>query len=141
MERDKNLDDEPSINEIDKERQGETIVSDVYDLYKEVIQVRSPLKDITSDFVLSDLTEENIDNKAVKFVREQIKACMVIDIFLIDKTMSQKIKELLMADVHSTVIMTRAVGGKVLKSILTFGKPEEEEEPKRVIDRLTGRKK
>lgn len=114
---------------------------DVYDLYTQVIKVHTDIPEITSDFVISDLREENLDNKAVKFVRNQIKVCGIINIYLKDQPqVAGLITKLLMKDVQSTIIMSRAVDGKILRSILSFGQGKEEEEPLSLKDKLLGRR-
>lgn len=131
-----------------KDIEDEKPIGDPYDLFGRALNIHSPIAELTADFTLSDLSEESIKAKPVKFVREQIKICGAITHFIKDKRESKISKEILMKDLYTTVILSRARGGKVIKALLEVVKmrtdQEEEQEEKdffnKVKDRLLSRR-
>lgn len=136
-------------NEIDlairtKEPEEDRVYGDVYDMYAEVIKVHSGKirKDMSPDFTLSHLSE-----KEILFVRTHFKLMIiVIDFFGNDKKAKpycDKTISLLLRDVYSLVVMSRARGGRVLNAVLTYGRTKEEAQElkeKSIWERIAGRK-
>jgi len=104
-------------------KEDERVYGDVYDLYAEVINIHSEVKEINADFSISNLTEVEI-----KFVRDQLKLIIIVVEFLKDKETQLRASRLLLRDIFSLVIMSRARDGKVLNAVLTYGRSKEESE-------------
>ena len=114
------------LKEFDLEKitpNDERVYGDVYDLYAEVINIHSEVTEINSDFSISNLTETEI-----QFVRDQLKLIIVVVEFLKKKEEQLRASRLLLRDIFSLVIMSRAREGKVLNAVLTYGRSKEEAE-------------
>lgn len=138
-----------------------SLMSDVYDLFTEVIKIHTPGLKISSDFTISNLNE-----KEIKFVREHIKVCKILRTFLggkyrktikktgkhyeikegdVTKRIAKQVTNVLMTDVFSLVILSRAKGGKILDAVLSYGtisaasaSEHDEPEKKGLMKRLAG---
>lgn len=128
---------------------SDTPLGDTYDLFDLTTRVHSPIQEITRDFTLSDLSSEVISNKLPKFIREQIKTMRVVEQYIVVpkeellrkytpeeanrintrlKIIAKDIKELMLNEIYSMVIMSRSVSGNILKAILLHGKSTGERE-------------
>ena len=114
-------------------------ISDQYDLYKQALKVHSPILEITPDFILSDLNPDTLKSPAVKFVREQIKLARIMASWIKSDKYAKLTADLLLCDCYSTIIMTRATGGQLLKGIIDFSKTKEEEpKDESMLDKARG---
>lgn len=119
----KNLEKNYKKQKQDFELEQKPIMQDVYDLYSQLIKTHSPSPDITPDFTITDYSEDNKNNKTMKFIKEQLKMCIIIrayfkeDIHLADESV-----KVILNEIYSMVIMQRASKGQVLKAILDYGK-------------------
>lgn len=101
----------------------EKVFGDIYDLYAEVINIHSQIKEINADFTISNLSEHEIT-----FIRDQLKIVIIVNEFLLGKETKLRASRLLMRDVYSLAIMSRAREGKVLNAVLSYGRSREEAE-------------
>lgn len=114
-------------------------IGDRYDLYKQAIKVHSPIPEVTSDFTLSNLDDELLKNKLIRFLKEQIKMVHIIKGYLrqkdepvynekgeiIEWKVSELVKyytddtcTLLLKEAYTIVIMSRAKKGEIIKGIV-----------------------
>lgn len=119
----------PTLNDIERPRiiRGiddidESLMSDIFDLFKELIKVHSKneVPELSTDFVIADLSEDVATNKLLTYVVEQLRVAKALSEEVQDPVYSHKVKEFIMTEVHAMVVMTRSAKGAVLKSVLKF---------------------
>ena len=94
--------------------------SDNYDLVGEAIHVNSPTKEINKDYVLSAPSEDARKNKILIFVRERLRTAKLFKETIKSQTYGSKTMEILLLDVDSMLVMSRAVNKTVLEAILAM---------------------
>lgn len=121
--------------------QNNSPLTDKYDIAKETMEVHGPVnKYITKDLILSHLTDKLLDNKTFKYVRDQIKLCLVIETQIKYTPTANEITKFLMAEVHSMVAMSRAVDGKIITAVLEMLKQDIQIENEQNTNTLTQNK-
>lgn len=147
---------------------------DSYDLKKIAVEVHSKEEsELNKDFTLSDLNDQLFESKTINYIMGRIGLLKLIEIVMpyantrnITKDMSEKdrlrilaekveyrkLRKVILSEVRIILVMSRARGGKIIKSFLApdtmtpEGQAilEEEEKPRDkrgFFDKLLGRKK
>lgn len=128
------------------ETENKQPLGDSYDVYDMASSIHLKGFDMSRDFVLANYSAEVISAKLPKFIREQIKTLKIIDIYLniskerlkekynnkekvneISKRLrelTESIRNIIMSEIYSMVIMTRGLKGEVIKAVLRHGMTE-----------------
>lgn len=111
-------------NEELEQPQEEEQLSDVYEVVNESLTIHTQTDIFNKDVSLSDLTD-----RERWFIREHVRLIDIMHRYIQDREEGKKLKKLMLMDVSSIIIMSRAKEGRLIKGIIAFftGVREEEE--------------
>ena len=100
-------------------------MNDMYDIVRETLRVNSPISTMNSDFVMSDLSPALIQNTVMTYIREQLNIIEIINIYLDNKELQddeykEKVNRILLNEVFSMVILSRANRARVIEALVKY---------------------
>lgn len=121
-------------------------LEDVYEVIAKALKIHGRADLFNEDFTLADPT-----TREKTFITEQMRTIANIRGFIADRKAGKKIEKIMNIDVYSTLIMSRAKKGRLIKGIIAFftghneqqqqDAIEEPEEPKGFFKKLFSKTK